>query len=126
MWEGVQGICPKGWHIPTRKEWETLIETTGGINSAKKLLPGGSTDFNALFAGWGHEVWVHGPVMGDYKSWEFIGQEQITYFWASTPLKPAPPAYSHWNIALLKGEDRIYPGYSSNANFLSVRCIKNE
>jgi uncharacterized protein (TIGR02145 family) len=126
MWEGVQGICPKGWHIPTRKEWETLIETIGGYLAATELLPGGSTDFNALFGGWGHEVMIHDPVMGDYKGWEFIGQEQITYFWASTPLKPAPPAYSHWNIALLKGEDRIYTGYSGNANFISVRCIRNE
>jgi hypothetical protein len=37
-----------------------------------------------------------------------------------------PQGMSHWNIALLKEEDKIYPGYSSNSNFLSVRCIKNE
>ena len=29
--EGIQGICPVGWHLPSRDEWETLIETAGGI-----------------------------------------------------------------------------------------------
>ena len=23
--QGVQGICPSGWHIPTVAEWNTLI-----------------------------------------------------------------------------------------------------
>jgi uncharacterized protein (TIGR02145 family) len=120
MWENVQGICPDGWHLPTRKEWETLIETIGGINSAKELLPGGSTDFNALFAGWGIQVKEEARF-----SWIFEGRGEITYFWSSTPLKPSPPANSHWNLAILKGENQIYTGYSGNANFLSVRCIKN-
>jgi len=25
--KGSQGICPAGWHLPTREEWEKLIET---------------------------------------------------------------------------------------------------
>ncbi len=126
MREGAQGICPKGWHLPTRKDWEILISTIGGYSSASELLLGGSTDFNALFAGWGEKKIKSLEGGGTETKWEFIGQGSITYFWSSTPLKPAPPAYSHWNIAMLKGEDKIYPGYSGNANFLSVRCIKNE
>jgi uncharacterized protein (TIGR02145 family) len=29
-----QGICPSGWHIPSREEWETLINFVGGENTA--------------------------------------------------------------------------------------------
>ncbi len=126
MWEGAKGICPNGWHLPTRKEWETLIYTIGGYSSASELLLGGSTDFNALYAGWGHEILVQEAGEFSYKAWEFIGLGSITYFWSSTPLKPSPPGCGHWNIALLKGKDQIYKGFSGNANFLSVRCIKNE
>ena len=126
MTEGARGICPKGWHLPTKKEWEVLISYIGGYSSASELLIGGSTDFNALYAGWCEKRIVYDPVFGPSKTWVFEGQGSISYFWSSTPLRPSPPAMSHWNIALLKGEDKIYPGYSANANFLSVRCIKNE
>jgi len=126
MREGARGICPQGWHLPTKKEWEVLISYIGGYSSASELLIGGSTDFNALYAGWCEKRIVDDPVFGPSKTWVFEGQGSITYFWSSTPLRPSPPAMSHWNIALLKGEDKIYPGYSSNANFLSVRCIKND
>ncbi|MCQ2276867.1 MAG: hypothetical protein MJZ87_07995 [Bacteroidales bacterium] len=34
--EPVQGICPNGWHIPTRAEFETLKATVGGDMSALK------------------------------------------------------------------------------------------
>jgi len=27
---GVQGICPVGWHIPSKLEWEELISYLGG------------------------------------------------------------------------------------------------
>jgi uncharacterized protein (TIGR02145 family) len=29
-----QGICPTGWHIPTDKEWKTLIPYVGGEEHA--------------------------------------------------------------------------------------------
>ena len=29
-----QGICPAGWHIPTKEEWITLIDYLGGSNVA--------------------------------------------------------------------------------------------
>lgn len=38
----VQGVCPEGWHIPTREEWETLfkyvLDITGGHSLAKSLM----------------------------------------------------------------------------------------
>lgn len=31
---GVQGLCPKGWHIPSRGEWDILINYLGGMSQA--------------------------------------------------------------------------------------------
>ncbi len=31
-----QGICPEGWHLPSDKEWETLIKFAGGDEIAGK------------------------------------------------------------------------------------------
>ena len=30
--EGTQGICPYGWHIPTRAEWTALTDSLGGTS----------------------------------------------------------------------------------------------
>ena len=58
----VYGICPSGWHLPSRVEWETLIAVVGGDSTAGKMLKsqtgwvdcGNGTDdfgFSALPAG---------------------------------------------------------------------------
>lgn len=124
MREGAQGICPNGWHLPTRKEFETLINSIGGYSAAKELLPGGSADFNAAYVGWGEEV-IKSDGSYHWKDWRFSGFGSITYFWSSTPLS-GQGAVSHWNMTLIKGKDEISRGYSGNTSFMSVRCIKNE
>ena len=34
----VQGVCPSGWHLPSKAEWNSLIVAAGGISSAGKVL----------------------------------------------------------------------------------------
>ena len=45
--EGTQGICPPGWHVPARAEWYALC----GASNASKYLgeTGNQTDASALF-----------------------------------------------------------------------------
>lgn len=28
----IQGVCPKGWHLPSNKEWQTLVDSAGIIH----------------------------------------------------------------------------------------------
>jgi uncharacterized protein (TIGR02145 family) len=120
-WYGeVQGICPNGWHMPSRKEWETLIGYIGGYDQADKLLPGGETDFNALYAGYIGEVSTpKGPELKCY--WLNYG----TYFWSFTKMSGLY-APNSWNITLIKDEQRILPGFSDMKYYYSVRCIKDD
>ena len=37
-WETAQSACPKGWHLPTKKEFELLIYKAGGNDIAGKNL----------------------------------------------------------------------------------------
>jgi hypothetical protein len=37
-WETAMKACPKGWHLPTNKEWQTLINCVDGY-SPDKVLP---------------------------------------------------------------------------------------
>ena len=34
----VQGVCPVGWHVPTKSEWVDLFATVGGRNTAGRKL----------------------------------------------------------------------------------------
>lgn len=111
----VLGICPFGWHIPSRKEWETLVATVGGWDQADKLLPGESSDFNALYAGFMEDV--------DSKT-VFKWLNYATYFWSYNKMSD-PYAPNSWNLALIKGEKKFYPGWSDMKSYFSVRCIKN-
>lgn len=57
-------ICPEGWHVPTREEWQTLVDYLGGENiaSSKVRVPGivywehdkgtNSSGFSALGGSW--------------------------------------------------------------------------
>ena len=34
----VRGICPKGWHLPSRSEWGNLFTAVGGSSTAGRML----------------------------------------------------------------------------------------
>ena len=62
--EGVQGICPTGWHLPTDAEYKTLEMYLGmtqaqadaegwrGTDQGTKLKPGGTSGFEGNLAGY--------------------------------------------------------------------------
>lgn len=55
--EGAQGICPPGWHIPSRAEWFALC---GSSNASKYLGESGvQTDTSAVFM---HKAYGYAPV----------------------------------------------------------------
>jgi uncharacterized protein (TIGR02145 family) len=37
-WEEAKAVCPQGWHLPTKYEWEALVSVCGGVDSAGKML----------------------------------------------------------------------------------------
>lgn len=119
-----RNICPVGFRVPTRADFNTLVTTIGGIANGFKLKEAGtlhwttpntsatnSTNFTALPGGY----------MGDQNS--SANMFTWAYFWTATPLADNSTNYVR------------YLSYNS-ANFTeatafvleggaSVRCIKN-
>ena len=114
-------LCPVGWHVPTKEEWETLIDYLGGPNGAGAKLkdtkfwtcpPGHRMDcsgtnesgFSARPGGW---RWWEGSfqLIGNTGSW-----------WTSSPgiRVDLVSIYSSVSIAGV-----------NNKVGLSMRCIKN-
>ncbi|MFH1936267.1 MAG: FISUMP domain-containing protein, partial [Bacteroidota bacterium] len=119
--EGLQGLCPPGWHIPTEAEWTTLFNqyiNNGFAGSALKVT--GFSGFNALLAGFQgfNLVWNYGPTHPVLRS---------TLYWSSTT-SGTNKAWAHgMNEVLLDIEyTPSVSMYSSlRNNSFSVRCIKD-
>ncbi len=135
--EGIPGICPAGWHLPTYGEWCVLsnfLDPTVNCSppgfsynhAGGKLKEAGydhwmspnteatnSSGFTALPGGLRLTSQTNG-------AW-FIFQGQIAYFWSSTP-KDGTWAY---HILLRDDEAYVYPVSDPKGLGYSCRCIRN-
>ncbi len=53
-WETAKNVCPSGWHLPSKEEFEKLLENVGGNESNvayKALLPSGNSGYSVVFTG---------------------------------------------------------------------------
>jgi uncharacterized protein (TIGR02145 family) len=135
--EGVQGVCPNGWHLPTNDEWKILeknlgmcqadLDTLGmrGTNEGGKLkkvdtnlwnLPNiaatNESGFSALPGGWRTGTDKYG------------GMGRIAYFWSSS-------SFGRWfadyrRLSFDEGGIYYYDYYHNRDAGRSVRCIKND
>ena len=115
----VQGICPTGWHLPSRTEWDVLFTAVGGQSSAGKVLKSQTgwhknkgTDafgFAVLPTGLGAPKGTF-----DYVGW-------LAYFWSSTESdrsRACSVSMDYYYADAGLGNITKYFGYS-------VRCVKD-
>lgn len=115
----VRGICPDGWHLPTKTEWVTLFDEVGGQSTAGKILKsqtgwynnGNGTDaygFSALPAG----------LRYDDVGFNFDGEN--VFFWSASEYNSDVVYYM-----LLWYNDDATLSYSSKIGGFSVRCLQD-
>ena len=121
--EVVGKICPVGWHLPSKAEFEKLIDAAGGQSVAGEKLNSkigwkkvtnaeDSFGFSAFPAGFRSYDLLNGEQFGNFGS--------AAYMWSSS-------VYSDKSFALIlteKGNGVI--GMASTQWALPVRCIKDE
>jgi len=114
-----QGVCPDGWHIPTYKEWEILINYYGGASVAGdslKLFP-----LDLMY--WPHkpstlEAIPYGSFDSTPKIWD---NSNYASFYSSTEFSSGEAYYIklHYDIPLVEF------GIIAKSAALAVRCVKN-
>jgi uncharacterized protein (TIGR02145 family) len=115
--EMTQGVCPKGWHIPSDNEWQELEIHLGmdsgdaasagmrGTDQGAQLREGGSSGFKALMAG-KRNTEATFESLGDY-----------TTFWTS----------SGTTRTLSTSWAQIYKGTTDpKNNGFSLRCVEDQ
>jgi uncharacterized protein (TIGR02145 family) len=118
-----QGVCPAGWHIPSQKDWDKLVEDVsqmkkGSVASALKMREGWvrggapiseSSGFKAIPAG------------ARYSDGEFAELGTSTYFWEASGGNDAGAGY--WN--LINSKDELTRAEDFENAAFSVRCVRN-
>ena len=111
-YETAKAICPKGWHIPSKEEFEKLLLIVGTNDKERfsSLLPGGKSGFNALYGG---------RYEKEYDNSQFINES--AYFWTSTP------SYQDrfWYLDLDSEYQTLDFGHFSKLDCRSVRYFKD-
>ena len=124
----VQGVCPAGWHLPSRTEWETLIDAVGDLFTAGAKLKartgwtayGGITNedaygFSALPAGEATANKMNGLF------WRFDLAGDIASFWCATQYD------EDYAILMFMNYDSDFAdqGRYGKEHGLSVRCLQD-
>ena len=117
-WNTAVNVCPKGWHLPTKAEFNTLLDMVGigeSIYESKLILKSnkgnGSNEkgFSALLAGDRSE------------NGYYMGKGNNANFWISTEGR------SNLAYCMILGEDGhdAYVDVCHKNNWYSVRCLKD-
>ena len=116
----VQGICPDGWHLPSRAEWDTLIAFVGGKDVAGRRLRSISGWYDNANGddGYGFSALPSGIRHGN-GGFDNVGQN--TNFWSSSESSPdsSSQMYMYYTVRSAGPVDN-----AKNMAF-SVRCVKD-
>ena len=117
-WKTAKTVCPKGWKLSSREDWDRLVTTAGGKKIAGKLLKAKS--------GWnengnGTDNYGFSALPGGYRNADggFSGADNGGRWWAATE-GSGGRAYHRY---MVYGNDIVgeYGYYKSNG--YSVRCV---
>jgi uncharacterized protein (TIGR02145 family) len=132
--DGVQGICPDGWHLPSRAEWGELI-TYAGANAGNALKS--TTGWSVNKNGAGTDIFGFAALPGGSRSpggqyttaSSFSGVGQYGAWWAATkygesstfPYDPIPYLYE-----LDHDKGNVFESHSDGLTYgISVRCVQD-
>ena len=134
----VQGVCPNGWHLPSRAEWNVLLAVVGGlsIESDCSNVRCTSTASNILksLTGWISWGWISNGNGTDafgfsvlpvgcrdyYGHWALAGED--SYFWSSTETDSYNVYFMHFNF---EDENSSQSHSDGKDDGFSVRCLKD-
>jgi uncharacterized protein (TIGR02145 family) len=120
---GVRGICPDGWHLPSKAEWMTLIDFLGGDSIAGgPMKEPGTEHWLAPNVGATNESGFTGlPAGYRYFDGSFTGIYYFAYWWATDEVNGSyayRSSLGNGNAGIRLYDRRKDTGYS-------VRCLKD-
>lgn len=136
---GVQGICPSGWHLPSRSEWVQLEEYICDIEKDNSGYPSYECNIGKYLKsvnGWTNELDESGngldsygfsALPGGYRDYEggFGGLKREGYWWSTTIDGIGFYGARAYQYVLFGSNYLSSKGTTKGGNGYSVRCIKD-
>jgi uncharacterized protein (TIGR02145 family) len=120
--EGVEGICPTSWHLPSNAEWTSLTTFLGGLAIAGgKMKEAGLTHWYPPNTGATNSSGITALPGGISDNGDFYYITNFAFFWSSS-LYDATYALGP---ALSFNNGEVYPNMMNKTDGVSVRCLKD-
>lgn len=120
-------LCPTNWHVPSKQEWEELIEYCGGSNIAGGKLKEINYDYWAQPNTGASNITGFIGVGGGLRTNDgnFYNLNKNGYWWTSTEVSNASYPMNHYVTLTYSNTNAYMEGYYKQTG-LSVRCIKDK
>ncbi len=119
-----RGICPEGWHVPTKEEYDTLYTFIGGESTAGKLLKSttGWKDYNGK-SGNGIDCYGFSVLPAGVRNinGDFNYEGDNAYLWSASEYS----SNGAWDQYFYYYDDSVYQYYNYKGYGLSLRCLKD-
>lgn len=127
-WAEAKSVCPEGWRLPTKANFESLIASADGSGAVLKARDGwfkkGNGDdklgFNALPAGYG---FANGAASGSASSNKFDGIGGYAYFWSATEDSENRESNAYYLFLAFNSKSASVNSFSKS-DLRSVRCVQ--
>ncbi|SHM35375.1 major paralogous domain-containing protein [Fibrobacter sp. UWR3] len=129
-WNTAKTVCPAGWHLPSKDEWNTLLTAVGGASTAGKAIKSAS--------GWRKsgnctDAFGFSAIPTGYRDGnkEEYGNGYSAYFWSSTEYGSSGAYFlsldDYYASALgYYSADSARLDYYDGVDWRSVRCLRDE
>ncbi len=119
---GVQGVCPDGWHLPSKAEFQQLMDFVGVSGSAWKLKEVSAAYWNNPEQNTNESGFsARGAGLRDYIYSNYSSLKETTNFWSTSQEDDNRSSnmriYDQQGNAVLHNDQKLF-GFS-------VRCVKN-
>lgn len=119
--ENPSGLCPYGWHVPTKNEWDTLKQALGGQEVAGGKLK--STDYWISPNEGADNVTLFSAIPAGYRTPTETYPEitKTAIFWTSTPEFGS----NSWSYYIKNNYPTLFQVPSDGKQAFSVRCKRD-
>lgn len=120
--ESALNACPDGWHLPSKTEWETLVNYLGGEGvSGGKLKEAGTLHWLSPNTGATNES-AFDAIPAGYRGFDSFGWlGQMAFYWTAT----SDNSFFSHGISLSHDKASTYQGITRRVYGQSVRCVKD-
>ncbi len=132
--EGVQGICPDGWHLPTDDEWCVLEQEVDptitcsstwyrGVDGGGMLKDSGTTHWNSPNTGATNSSGFTAlPGGNHYSNGLYGGLGDFGVWWSSSEYG----SITAWARNLGNNSAQVLRSWNDKPSGLSIRCLKDD